>query len=424
MKVLFLTPQLPYPPRQGAAIRNLNLIKHLATEHEISLLSFASPDEVSPGVAGLRDYCRRVETASRPVRPAWRRGFFLLSSSRPDMADRLGSAVCAATLGAWLETEQFDLVQVEGLELAPYLDIIRRSGSRRGRRPLIVFDEHNAEYVLQRRAFESDVARLRKWLGAAYSLVQWRRLRSYERRACLLADKVVTVSEADRQALLSLTRTLDVSVVPNGVDGGYFSVENLAKADSGSSTQPLPANAIVFSGSMDFRPNVDAVRWLCDEIFPGIRAHVPDAQLFVVGRRPSEGVRMLAQRPGVTVTGEVEDVRPYFFGSAVCLVPMRIGGGVRLKVLEGMSMERATVSTPMGCDGLDVVDGKHVRLAERAPEFARAVVDLLRNPEERRRLGQRGRQLAVEKYDWRVIAPRLGAIYRELAEEMAFEPPF
>jgi polysaccharide biosynthesis protein PslH len=410
MNVLFLTPQLPYPPRQGAAIRNFNLIKNLAADHRISLLSFGEEDEIAPAVAGLSPYCRHIDTAPRPQRSVWRRLALLAGTPRPDLADRLGSPLFEGKLQAWLQAEHFDLVQVEGLELAPYLESawLWRGSAKR---PLFVFDEHNAEYLLQRRAFESDLAKPRRWPGAAYSLVQWRRLRVFERWAGELASRVVAVSEADRKALLDLDPALDVAVVPNGVDGEYFS----PAATGFSEDIELPPEGLVFTGSMDFRPNIDAVLWLCDEIWPAIKAELPSARLYLVGRGAGERVLALGNRPGVTVTGAVADVRPYLQGSALCLVPMRIGGGVRLKVLEGLAMARATVCTPMGAEGLDVRDGQHLRLAASASDFARAVIDLLRRPAERERLGQQGRQFALENYDWRVVAPRLGEIYQDLA---------
>jgi sugar transferase (PEP-CTERM/EpsH1 system associated) len=404
-KILVLTPQFPsYPPHQGTTIRNYHLIAGLARRYEVHLLSFGSPGE-SHG-SPLEALCQSVQVVRPPQRTMRQRVATLLFSNLPDMAQRLPSASFRAALADTLDRERPDVVEVEGIELAQYLfqAAVHRAESSR---PLLVFDDHNAEYVLQQRAFETDVRQPRRWAGAAYSFVQWRRLRRYERRACQVADRVVAVSEADAEVLRRLSPGLGPAVVPNGVDMEFYTAPVAPLADeSGPKEEDL-----VFTGKMDFRPNVDAVLWFTQEVFPLIRQESPETRLWVVGKNPHPRLAPLAGDPAVVLTGWVEDVRPYIAGAGVYVVPLRIGGGTRLKVLEAMAMGKAIVSTALGCEGFDLVPGQELVVADTPAEFDAAVLALLRDPERRARLGRAGRRFAGSRYDWRVIAPQLERVY-------------
>jgi glycosyltransferase involved in cell wall biosynthesis len=275
----------------------------------------------------------------------------------------------------------------------------------RARRPFLVFDNHNAEYLLQQRAFQTDVRRPRRWVGAAYSLAQWRKLAAYERRVCRDADRVIAVSEADRAALLRLAPDLDVTVVPNGVDLAFY------RPGAVAAPAELRAGALVFTGKMDYRPNVDAVTWFADAVLPLVRQRVPEAHFWVVGQQPHARLAALAGRDDVTITGRVPDVRPYIAGAGVYVVPLRIGGGTRLKVLEAMAMGQALVSTRLGCDGFDFTDGNELRYADTPEEFAQAVEALMRDRETAADLGRNARAFVETNYGWDAIIPRLERVY-------------
>jgi glycosyltransferase involved in cell wall biosynthesis len=309
-----------------------------------------------------------------------------------------------------LQAEHYDWVLIEGLEMAPYAHEIWASGPRQTR-PRWLLDEHNAEYVLQQRAFQTDIRRPTAWVAAVYSLVQYDRLRRYERAASRAADQVVTVSEADRQALRALDPGLNVAVVPNGVDLYEWRV-GAAGQDADAARLTAVGPLVVFDGSMDFRPNADAVYWFVHDVWPLVRQEVPLAQFAIVGRNPTRRVRALQAERGVVVTGLVPDTRPWVASAAVYVVPMRIGGGVRLKVLQALAMERAIVSTTLGCEGVTVTDGVNVRLADEPGPFAAAVVELLQHETERQTLGRSARRLASD-YAWEQIAPRLEALLVE-----------
>ncbi len=400
MKILFLTPQAPYPPHKGTALRNWGLIAGLALRHQVSLLSFQTSGQELQPAPPLIAACARVETVPQPARTLRDRLRDMLTTRQPDMALRLASKQYSQRLADWLVREPFDVVHVEGIELAPYLNIVEAARPR----PFVVFDDHNCEYLLQQRTCLTDLRAPTRWFGAAYSFVQWRRLRRYEAQVCRRADRVLAVSAADAAALRKLVPGLDVTIVPNGIDTQTYT--------------PAPsyphAPTLVFTGTMDFRPNVDAVLWFARKVLPRVRAEVPEARFVVVGQRPHRRLDGLRGDPAVTLTGWVEDVRPYIAGAAVYVAPLRMGGGTRLKLLEAMAMGRPVVATRLGAEGYPVTDGRELLLADTPADFAAAVVALLRAPEQegrRAELGQIARSFVEQRYDWRVIVPRVEAIY-------------
>ncbi|MGD8736862.1 MAG: glycosyltransferase, partial [Anaerolineae bacterium] len=392
-----------------------NLIAGLAHRHRVHLLSFGDP--VACQGSPLDQLCQTVRIVPTPQRSTGQRLAGLLLSRLPDMARRLPSDQYRAELHELLEGVDPDVVEVEGIELAQYLFQVAAQRAR-SNVPLLVFDDHNAEYVLQQRAFETDARQVRSlagpasnWLrrlvGAVYSYVQWRRLRAYERRACLAADRVVAVSEADAAAIRELDAGLRPIVVPNGVDVAFY-------ADPGPSlTEGMGPGSrdLVFTAKMDFRPNVDAVLWFAHEVMPLVQREISEARFWAVGKDPHPRLAALAEDPAVVLTGWVEDVRPYIAGAGIYVVPLRIGGGTRLKVLEAMAMGKAIVSTSLGCEGFELASDQELLLADTPAEFAAAVVTLLRDAERRKRLGRAARRLAETRYDWRMIVPQLERVH-------------
>ena len=400
MRILFLTPQLPYPPHQGAALRNFNLIKNLARDHEIHILSFGDPAQ-DPGP--LIRYCATIRVIPFPRRRSVERMVTTFLSRHADMELRLRSVDFRRRLESLLQKEGFDIIQAEGLEMAQYLSLAPRRG-----RPVPVFDDHNAEYVLQRRAWELDRHSPFRWPSAIYSLIQWQKLARYERQVCQRAGAVVAVSEADRRALEALAPGLSVTVVPNGIDPDYFYPypERVQKACG---------TRLVFTGTLDYRPNVDALVWFCREVLSRVARREPEVKLYIVGQRPHRRVQALAGER-VVITGWVPDVRPYLARSAVYVVPLRIGGGTRFKLLEAMASGVPVVSTRLGAEGIAVVDGEDVLLADSASDFAERVLELLRSPERAARLARRARERVVAEYDWRLLVPRLREVYERVLD--------
>jgi sugar transferase (PEP-CTERM/EpsH1 system associated) len=392
-----LTPQLPYPAHQGTSLRNFNLIAQLARRHRVCLLSLLEADQSLEQAGRLFDLCEWVAALPVPRRSTARRMQQLLSSRLPDMAWRLWSPAFQSQLERQLAESAFEVVHIEGIELAPYLPAVEAAQPR----PLIVYDDHNAEWLLQKRACLADLRRPRRWPAAMYSLVQWPRLKSYEAKVCRRADRVVVASEADRRALQAIAPDVAFHTVPNGVDLAEYTAYR----------GPVEAFDLLFTGKMDYRPNIDAMLWFCDEVLPLIRRQRPRTTLAIVGQRPHRRLAHLRQLPGVTITGWVADIRPYVAGAGVYVAPLRVGGGTRLKLLQAMAMGTPIVATSLGAEGFPVEHGQQLLLADTSAGFAEAVLSLLDNPAGRARLGSCAQAFVRAAYDWEMLVPRLEALY-------------
>ncbi|MSQ14479.1 MAG: glycosyltransferase, partial [Dehalococcoidia bacterium] len=349
MRMLFVTPQIPFPPRSGGAIRSASIILHLAREHRINVLALSSGagrQTVRP--SGEHPIEIEIESFSVPHRNLRQRALDLFTKNVPDMSLRLYSPALASAVEAAVSEESYDIIQIEGLESVPS---VARLISKK-QRPPVIYDAFNAEYQLQKRAFMTDVRSPSRWMAALYSLSQWRRLASYEQWLYRAVDAVTAVSDDDRKAILARSANANVIVVPSGVDTDtYFIDRGVTETTPDVRLWPAGRKNILFTGTMDYRPNIDAMQWFCKEIFPAVLRRTPDVHLWIVGRDPGSTVGRLAG-PGITVTGEVEDDLPYFRQADVFVLPMRYGGGVRLKLLQAMSCGLPVVSTPAGLEGV------------------------------------------------------------------------
>ena len=395
--VLMLTPQLPYPPHQGTTIRNYHILRYLATRATVTLVTFVDPDQPAPEETPLLRWTKAVHARPTPRRRARERLRSLVTSPLPDLALRLEDPAMHQVVRSLAQDAQVDVLLVEGLEMAPYMLTYLRAHPSSGVR--VLFDAHNAEYVLQKRAFLTDIRSPWRWHTALYSLVQWGKLRAYEGAILRRADHVFAVSQRDREHLAALAGDRGVTVVPNGVDVAYYTARSEPNPGMG---EP----ALVFTGKMDYRPNVDAVLWFVQRVWPKVREQAPQARFFVVGKSPHPRILDLNRVPGVVVTGAVPDVRPYLYGATLFVIPLRVGGGTRLKVLEAMATRRAVVSTSLGVEGYPFRHGEHLLIADDAEAFARAVLRLLGDEDVRRQLGERAYAFVRERYDWsRVLQP-------------------
>ena len=406
MKILFLTPQSPFPPRQGAALRNYHLLRHCSSKHDVHLLSCLSPQDVEWPPQGLLKICSRVEGFRQPERTLHSRIIDSLTANKPDMGLRLEQEEIHSALQRMLAEENYDLVQVEGLEMAPYgFQVLAAVGGG----PPVVYDAHNAEFLLQKRAALMDARSLNRWHAASYSLLQWRKLYHYERAFCQAVDGIIAVSEPDRRALSSLApQTLTVNV-PNGIEVSRYVPEPLPAA-----SPPL----LVFTGKMDYRPNVDAMLWFGLKVLPRIRRH-QSVRLQIAGMSPHHRLDKLRKLPDVELTGAVEDIVPHIHGSTIYLAPMRVGGGTRFKILEAMACARPIVSTSLGVEGIPVRDGEHVLIADDPQTFADAVLSLLRDQEaggkRSQSLGEAARSFVEHQFSWDNILPQMDAFHAQLA---------
>ncbi|MEW5959242.1 MAG: glycosyltransferase [Chloroflexota bacterium] len=399
MRILLLTPQRPYPPHQGTTLRNFNLVKELAKRHRVCVLTFLESDQ-NPGDPGpLAELCDWIETLPVPRRSTALRLRQMLFTRRPDMSWRLYSLAFNERLAARLSEEPFDVVEIEGIEMAPYLPTLEAARPR----PLIFYDAHNAEWILQQRAFTADVKTPLRWPAALYSWVQWHRLRRYEADLLRRVDHTVAMSAPDKVALRDVWPNAAITVIPNGVDLAAY------RHFRGRPT----SFDVLFTGKMDFRPNIDAVLWFGQQVLPLIQTKRPRTTFAVVGQRPHARLDILRHVRGVTITGYVDEIRPYLAGAAVYVAPLRVGGGTRLKLLEAMAMGKPIVSTTVGAEGFPVVNGQELILADEPEDFAREVLQLLDNPPRRAELGRTGRAFAEANYGWDSLVPQLERVYEQ-----------
>jgi sugar transferase (PEP-CTERM/EpsH1 system associated) len=395
VKILWLNANLLLPLDKGGKLRTWHVMRHLAARHDITYLSFTDPSAEPAYRDGMREVCTRLETIPRTDAPKGTLRFYAdaaryLLDPVPYGVAKYRSTVFAERLDALLRTESFDAVICDFL--VPVVNMPERLPC-----PGILFT-HNVEAEIWRRHAEhADNPVARFLLGQ-----QWRRMLRFEGEALRRFDLVLAVSEADQQALERLypaSLREPARIIQTGVDTTYFTPVS-SQAPRADSESPQ----LVFTGSMDWLPNEDGMIHFADEILPRIRAAIPGVTLSIVGRAPTPAVRRLAERPGIDVTGRVDDVRPHVAAGTVYVVPLRIGGGTRLKIFEAMSMGKAVVSTSIGAEGLPVTDGRDVILADDPQSFADAVVNLIRDTGARARIEAAARRLVVERYEWSAVA--------------------
>ncbi|MBN2145987.1 MAG: glycosyltransferase [Anaerolineales bacterium] len=401
MRILWLTPSLP-SPTTGNRARQFNLIKQLSCEHQFTVLSFVTDFEAG-FLSLLRDYCTDLATVPLPLyQPLslWRNRFYswarLLFDPRPTHILTYPVSRLRAELLRILSNHAFDLVHIE--TLSPTSLIGRDWASR----TLLV--EQNIESTIQARRFSLErrpVRKYREW-------VEWRKLLRYETAQLRRFPAVITVSDTDAAECRKLAPKTSVSVVPNGVDVDWFTPPADAPARQG----------LLFVGTMDYAPNVDAALYFCREIWPHLRQAIPELNLTIAGARPAPEVQALGKLPGVKVTGFVEDMRPYFWNSAVCVVPLRNGGGTRLKILEAMAAELPVISTTIGAEGLKVTDGENILLADDPQQFVESICRTINSPSQYKWMQIKGRSLVESEYEWSRLAQELDQVYEALMENL------
>ena len=397
MRILWVKMGGLWPSTTGGRVRSLHTIAELSRRHQVTVVTTHGVGDDPEGLARHLSNCDRVV-------------------SLPYIVPKRGSREFPRALfRSWLSPYPVDLwkwqvpavrAQVETL-MAGDVDLIvadflfaSMNVPLNGSAPVVLF-EPNVEYQIWQRLAALE---RRPWVRAVLE-VEWRKLRAREADACRRADLTIAVSADDRRRLEREAPGINVTSIPTGVDTDYFTpVPRLER----------PAH-LVFSGSMDWHPNEDAVTYFLDAILPSVRARIPETTFTVVGRNPSARLRDAAARcSGVTVTGTVSDVRPSIAEGAVYVVPLRAGGGTRLKIFEALAMARPVVSTTVGAEGLGVEPGLHYVSADQPREFADAVVTLLQDPRRRAQLGAAGRHLVETCYSW----PTIGRAFEQRCEEV------
>jgi len=398
MRILVISKQIPYPLNSGYPLRIYNLLYRIARQHEIWLAAFIPADHNPNEISHLQKYCKGIETAVFENQKALDHPIdallYFIKGVPPDI--RLSeSRELAGKISHLITQVDFDIIQIEDSHMSTYLEILPREIHPR---TLLTF--HDVNFMKYQRLIPLEhkyTRKARTWLHSRM-MRRWEPFYA-ERFGCCLA-----VSDSERDLLQSANPHLKIEVIPNGVDTNLY--------------QPLPYSnispALIFVGNMRYRPNIDAMAYFCRDIYPKIQREIVDLEMWIVGINPSPEVKQLEGK-GVHVTGGVEDVRPLYSRSTVCVVPLRAGGGTRGKILEAMALGRPVVSTSIGCEGLEVVDGEHLFIADTPDEFAEKTISLLKDKGLWLRITAQARELVVNRYDWEVITRRLLQVYSGLA---------
>ncbi len=404
MNILLISPRPPYPTFGGLELRVYQLFKALGRHHQVSLVC-TSPEEVDAD--SLRKLHEVFETVKvfpvtlRPAIPAQRisltKRFSDLWSPPVDYYDiTSGSQEMLPAIRDMLRNSRFDIVHLMGIRMMKYAPDVSRYAS--------VCDcvDDYALYCYRTIKHQKGIINKARWFFDCLTAV------SYEKKYAGMFDEITLVSPVDASVMRRICPAATVSVVPNGVDSDYFTTS------ASETNEPI----LIFTGVMDYEPNVTAVTYLCSSIFPIIKKEIPDARLLIVGRDPTPEIRHFEKSvPGVTVTGFVDDIREYFDKSLIYVAPIRSGAGIKNKILEAWAMEKPVVATSMSCDGIDVAPGQDVLVADSAVEFAKSVIDLLRDENLRRKLTTNARKKVVDKYSWESQAEKFNRIYERVVRE-------
>jgi glycosyltransferase involved in cell wall biosynthesis len=368
------------------------VIKYLSLHHDVTLVSFVRGDQ-HRDTAVLKKYCREVHTVEmdRSIIKDMMALVRSMVTGLPWLIARDSRSAMVDLIRSITNVQAFDVVHADQLNMAQYAAAVEHG--------IKVIDEHNALWLLYRRMAGTMPSGPRKWLLNR----DWRLLRTYEGQICRDFDSVLTVSEVDRDALTEVGGdNLNFTVIPIAVD-----TDEVAPVE-----RAVDANRIVHIGTMFWPPNVDGILWFTREVLPIIRAEKPEVGFDIIGAKPPQEILMLGEvDPLINVTGYVEDTTPYQEKTGVLIVPVRAGGGMRVKILNALSQALPMVTTTIGCEGIAVEHGKHLLIADTPQEFAELVIRLLDDRDAGERLGQNGRLLIQEQYDYRKVCAALESAY-------------
>jgi glycosyltransferase involved in cell wall biosynthesis len=417
MRILWVSHIIPYPPKSGVHLRSYNLLRAVAMRNEVDLVAFVQEpwleifyksreEAIEDCGRHLRQFCRSVrfvsiEKLARPlgkVRTALEGLFFpecyTITWLQGNAAWKLFADLS--------QSETYDLVHFDTLSLAPFRPLFSKIPATLG--------HHNVESQILHRRAENEAS----WLKRLYFNQESRRVRSYEARVAYSFARHIACSELDCERLRTIAPRISAVTIPNGVDVEYFRPSGVAPTNK----------SLIFVGSLNWYPNVDAVLFLLGQVWPLLQARVPDARLDIVGSAPPASVlRLASSLTNVRVHGFVNDVRPLIEGAAVYVCPIRDGGGTKLKLLDAFAMEKCVVAHPISCEGIEVISQRHVLLAETASAFADSIQTVLENRTLRESLGKAARELVVNSYSFAQIGRQLCAEFDTAARSGAESLP-
>lgn len=401
MRILYLSPRVCWPTRSGAHLRDFHLSRQLAKYADLVFVGLET-EPLSNGQVEQRERLPELHDATL-VRAFRGAGYSRLNLIRGFLGPRAVGVLnftkssVARVVEQLVREQPFDAVQVENVHLVSYAEMIRRIAPGLP----ILCDWHNIESEIQDRYALENTGSLR----AVYARRTAHLLRKSEREFLRAGDAHTVCSERERQALLAIDPSLRVEVIENGVDVSYFSAAR--------DLQGGPRRSLLFVGLMEYHANVEAVKYFAREVWPGIRQTRPELRFVIAGARPTPEVTAMAAEPGIVVTGTVEDLRPNYRDAVAAVVPLRVGGGTRLKILEAMAAGVPVVSTSLGAEGLRVTPGRDLMLADTPAAMMEVLVNLEESSTQWRELVENANRLVRAEYDWDAIGRKLRRVYAE-----------
>lgn len=407
MHILFLTQILPYPPSSGPKVKTWHVLRYLVQSgYKITLASFVREEEL-PYIQYVNNVCDAVHVVPVHRSRVLDAYYFLRSqlTGRPFLVERDDIVEMRLLINRIISTESIDVIHADQLTMAQFAFPLH---VRDGRKPALVFDAHNAVWTITQRMQHNAAFYLKLPLA-----LETRRIKRFEGKIVNDFDATLAVTEPDRLALLDAFNQYDhngdvsVSVIPIAVDTQQ--VGPVQRAENSLN--------ILTMGTLYYPPNADGIRWFIQRVFPLVRQKVPGVKLTIVGKNPPKDFLKLAadDGSGIVTTGFVPDLDPYFAESAITVVPVRAGGGMRVRILEAFARAAPVVTTTVGLEGIDACPGTDVMVADSPEDFARSVIDLLQDKELQQQLSTNGRRLVEEKYDWQVVLEKLDTIYKGLS---------
>lgn len=397
MRVCFCTPQIPYPPVSGGHIETQRLVEGLSdVGHEVTVVTYTQEDDE---VTAFEDATGCEVVPVQDVR-SWSATQYLanVASADPLPVDRTRSPDLVDAVESAVRDENPDVIHLHTLQLsflAQEFDV-----------PTVIRFTNAKSKI-----YDQFAERTRNPAKAAYARYQGWKTRRYEADISTAADRTLAITDSDRE-IFEANGAIGVETLPAGIDINRFTTDE-DRPNASTSDSPV----ITFFASMDYYPNEDAAVWLGEKIFPRIRESYPDARLDLVGKSPPDSVERLGEKPGIRVTGFVDDIFEYVAEATVVAVPIRVGTGVRIKILHALAMGKPVVSTPTGIQGIPVEDGFEALVRADNGPFADAVISLLDDPDRRASIANRGQQFVRSKFDQAVVAERLGSIYRDIVDD-------
>ena len=407
MRVLWLSHLIPYPPKGGVLQRSYHLLKEVAKHHDVDLLAFHQPNLMGPLVSSLDEgikeaqqvlngFCKKVEFVEISSQQVRFGNYFLalksLFTQDPYNINWLKSPEYTKVLRELLQSSDYDLVHFDTISLVPYFNLV-------GKIPTVL-DHHNIEsHMLIRRA-ENESNVLKKW----YFRQEGLRLETFEKQFCPQFSLNITCSEIDKQRLRGIAPASWVEEVPNGVDVNYFKPDR--SVEQGKN--------LIFIGTLNWYPNIEAVRFLAHELWPSLKKEVPGISIDIIGAEPPEDIVRLSETDSdFRVHGFVDDILPFMNKAAIYVCPIMDGGGTKLKVLDALSMEKALVAHEIACEGIRVQNEKNVIFAQSVDDYIDAIKLLIENKQLRQKMGEEARKLVEDKYAYEMVGENLSDLYEQ-----------